>query len=100
MSTIDVFSYIANIVFVTWGVIDYFFRKREKKVEANGLIAVYEMSVRLSLRLPGFFDQQAQDIACAIKSLIFNAKGRERSDVDFETQLPVPKTEIKKSRSA
>ena len=100
MSTIDVFSYIANIVFVTWGVIDYLSRKREKKIEANGLIGIYEMAARLSLRLPGFFSQQAQDIACAIKSLIFNAKGRERNDVDYEAQLSVPKSEIKKSRSA
>ena len=98
MLTINVLSYAANLVFITWGILDLIFRAREKKTEANGLIGVYEMAMRLSETVPGILKNQAADIACAVRSLIFNAKGKERSDIDFESPKPAGKLEIKKSK--
>lgn len=82
MTLLDIISYGANIVFVTWGVVDWFAKRRERKDTANYLNAGYDMAEKLSISLgDGNTKGQADNIASFLKSATMNSMGMVRNEL-------------------
>ena len=83
MTYIEIISYGANIVFVTYGVTHFFNDKKRSKEVANYLNGSYEMSTRLADELgKSKYSGQAKDIASIIKSVAMNFMNKKRNEID------------------
>ncbi|MFC1613515.1 hypothetical protein ACFL23_04245 [Patescibacteria group bacterium] len=79
---IEILSYTANIVFITWGVVGLFKDSRRNKETANFFNAAYEMSNRLSDSLKvKYAKQQAQDLSSFLLSATMNFMSRRRNEI-------------------
>ena len=83
MTSIEIISYGANIIFVTHGVVSFFNERKRSKEIANYLNGSYEMSIRLSDKLgKSKYSGQANDIASIIKSIAMNFMNKKRNEID------------------
>ena len=83
MSTIQIISYGANIVFVTYGFVQFLNSRKRNREVANFLNASYEMANRLTNQLgKSEFSGQAEDIASALKSTAMNFMNEKRDEIN------------------
>lgn len=83
MTSIEMISYGANIVFVTYGITQFFNNRKKSKEVANYLNGSYEMSTRLANELgKSKYSGQAKDIASIIKSVAMNFMNKKRNEID------------------
>lgn len=82
METYEVISYIANIVFITWGIASILKDRRRNKEVANFFNAAYEMANRLVGSLnKKHAKEQAQDIASFLQSATMNFMNMPRNEI-------------------
>ncbi|MDP2951100.1 MAG: hypothetical protein Q8N55_01820, partial [bacterium] len=81
MEIIGTISIAANIVFVSWGVRDFFANRRINIENANFLNGVYEMAERLSKESNNKFAAQSKNISSAVLSVAMNFMGLRRNEI-------------------
>lgn len=86
LNIVDIFSYTANIVFVTWGVVSIWKDRVRNKQLANLFNSAYEMSEKLVRSLEEKHSKaQAEDISSFLKSATRNLMNRRFDRVGGES---------------
>lgn len=86
LNTSDVFSYTANIVFVTWGIVAALKDRKYKREQANLFNAAYEMANKLSHSLDDAHSKaQGENIASFLKATTRNLMNRKFDKVSGES---------------
>lgn len=82
----EIISYIANIVFITWGIVSMFKERERKKEQANLFNAAYDMSERLANSLKdAHVKLQAEDVSSFLRAATRNLMNRKYDGVGGES---------------
>jgi len=85
----ETISYVANIIFVTWGIAAIINESRGKKYEANYFSAAYEMAEGLAVSLTGKSTKaQAENLVSFLKAAARNRTNRKFDIVGEEIRNP------------
>jgi len=86
LNTVDVLSYTANVVFVTWGIVSIWKDQNRNKQLANLFNSAYEMSEKLVESLEDkHLRAHAEDISSFLKSATRNFMNRRFDKVGGES---------------
>ena len=77
MSVIDTLSYVANIIFVTWGVVEMMNNRKERHEKSNAFNSYHEIAKRFASSLKNRHErEQAENLAILLKTEARTLMGR------------------------
>lgn len=86
LKTLELISYVANVVFITWEVATFWSGRGKNRDDANFFNAAYEMAVRLAGSLKEqHAREQAEDIVSFLKASTRNLMNRKYDTVGGES---------------